>query len=312
MILRPAAFAAALLATASPSSAQEPASDVELVSDPALVCAQCEAWNQPQAPFRVHGNTYYVGTALLSAILIATDDGLVLIDGALPQSAPLIADNIRALGFRLADVKLILNSHIHFDHAGGLAALARASGARVAASAPAAAALALGHATEDDPQHGYVSAETTSVPITDVEVITDGQTLTVGDVTLTAHLTPGHTPGGTTWTWRSCEAERCLDMVYADSLTAVSDDDFRFTGDAEHPSRVESFRASIAKVAALPCDVLMAPHPGFVRMEEKLAAREADPSTNPFIDPTACDAYAAAAADGLEQRIEREGQGPDQ
>jgi metallo-beta-lactamase class B len=299
----------AFFAVASSGSAQESAPDVELVPDPALVCAQCEAWNQPHAPFRVYGNTYYVGTALLSSILIATDDGLVLIDGALPQSAPLIAENIRALGFRVADIKLILSSHIHHDHAGGIAALARASGARIAVSAPAAEALALGHATEDDPQYGYVSAATTYVPVTDVEVIADGQTLTVGDVTLTAHLTPGHTPGGTTWSWRACEDDACVDVVYADSLTAVSDDDFRFTGDAEHPSRVESFRASIAAVAALPCDILLSPHPGFFQMEQKLTARDADSSTNPFIEPGACAAYAAAASEGLERRIAAEGAG---
>ena len=106
--------------------------DAQVVPDPAKECAQCAAWNVPQQPFRIFGNTYYVGTAELSAILVAGDDGLVLLDGALPQSAALIAANIEALGFELADVRLIVNSHTHFDHAGGIAALQRASGAAVA------------------------------------------------------------------------------------------------------------------------------------------------------------------------------------
>lgn len=299
---RPWAIASVLLLGA-PALAQDAGGDVELIPDRPLQCGSCVAWNIPQEPFRVFGNTYYVGTAQLSSILIATDDGLVLIDGALPQSAPLIADSVRALGFRVADIRLILNSHIHHDHAGGLHALQRASGARVAASAPAAAALAVGHAGEDDPQFGYVSDAITYEPVTEVEIVEDGQTLTVGGVDFTAHMTPGHTPGGTTWTWRSCEAERCLDIVYADSLSAVSDDRFRFT---DGPSRVDAFRASIGTVAELPCDVLMSPHPRFFRMEEKLAAREADPSANPFVETGACAAYAAAAAEGLDQRIARE------
>ena len=282
---------------------QAPAKDGVFVPDKPIECPNCAAWNAPHTPFRIYGNSYYVGPAGLASVLIATKDGLVLIDGGLPQSALVILDNIRALGFQPADIKLILNSHIHYDHAGGIAALRMVSGARVAASAPSAKALALGHATADDPQYGFVSAATNYAPVDKVDLVEDGQVLTVGDVAFTAHLTPGHTPGGTSWTWQSCEAGRCLNMVYADSLTAVSDDSFHFTGDANHASRVEGFRASIAKIAALPCDVLMTPHPDFFQMEEKLAARKANPKTNPFIDPGACAAYAAGASAALDQRI---------
>src|SRR5262245_43364058 len=113
-------------ASAAPTLAQ-------LVPDSPIECPQCITWNVPLQPFRVFGNTYYVGTAELSAILITGDDGLVLLDAALPQSAPLIDANIRALGFDTANVRLILNSHTHFDHAGGIAALQRATRATVAA-----------------------------------------------------------------------------------------------------------------------------------------------------------------------------------
>jgi metallo-beta-lactamase class B len=126
----------------------------ELVPDPPLHCDACDGWNRPHEPFHVFGNTFYVGTAELASILVVTDAGLVLLDGALPQSAPAIAANLATLGYTLDDVKLILNSHTHHDHAGGLAALQRASGAAVAASPRSAEALRRGGPTPDDPQFG--------------------------------------------------------------------------------------------------------------------------------------------------------------
>jgi metallo-beta-lactamase class B len=275
----------------------------QLAADPAISCSQCEAWNAPQRPFRIFGNTYYVGTAELSAILLAGDDGLVLLDAALPQSAPLIARSIAELGFKLADVRLIVNSHTHFDHAGGIAALQRASGATVAASERAAEALRSGKPNTDDPQIAIAGNEFPAVP--NVRVIHDGETLTVGNVAITARFTPGHTPGGTTWTWQSCEGSRCVDVVYADSLNPVSADEFRFSGGAGSPSIVESFERSIRTVAELPCDILLSPHPGFFGMQDKLRARSAG-ETDVFVNANACGAYASAAQTRLEQRIAEE------
>ena len=134
----------------------------------------------------------------------------------------------------------------------------------------------------------------------------DGETLRVGGLAVTAHLTPGHTPGSTTWTWRACEGARCLDVVYADSLNAVSSPGFRFTGDASHPSIEAAFRRSIATVAALPCDILLAPHPGMADMDEKLQRREQQPGSNPFVDPEACRRYAEAALRRLDHRVAEE------
>ena len=275
----------------------------QLTPDAAIDCAACAEWNEPQEPFRVFGNTYYVGTARLAAILIAADDGLILLDGALPQSAPLIDVNIRTLGFDTADVELILSSHAHFDHVGGIAALQRASSATVAASASSAAALRTGWPTRDDPQAAF---ENNSFPIVpEVRVIGDRETLTVGGVQITAHFTPGHTPGGTSWTWRSCEGERCLDLVYADSVNAVSADGFRFTGDGTAASIVDVFRRSLRTLEELPCDILLSPHPGFFDMENKLR-RRGEGLADAFVDATACRRYAADAAARLERRIAEE------
>jgi metallo-beta-lactamase class B len=286
-----------------------------LQPDPPNGCSDCPAWNAHKAPFRVFADTYYVGTAGLSAMLVTSDAGHVLLDGALPQSAALIDANIRALGFRTEDVKLILNSHAHFDHAGGIAALQRVSGATVAASPSGAAALRRGLPTEDDPQIAFGPRFQAFPPVKDVQVVSDGEVLRVGPLAITAHFTPGHTPGSTTWTWKACEpaapAPRCLDIVYADSLTAASAPSFRFTGDATHPSRVEAFRASIARVAALPCDIVISTHPSFTALDDKLTRRGGlapGAAGDPFVDSEGCRTYAAGAAKRLEDRVAEEQQ----
>jgi metallo-beta-lactamase class B len=271
--------------------------------DPPIQCERCDAWNRPVEPYRVFGNTYYVGVAGLSAILITSDDGHILVDGGLPQSAPVIAENIRAVGFRPEDVRIIAASHEHSDHVGGIAALQRLTRATVAASVMAARALSQGEPTREDPQAAF-GRETTGFPrVKHVRVVQDGETLRVGTLAITAHLTPGHTPGSTTWTWRSCEAERCLDVVYADSLTSVSAPAFRF---ADVPRRVERFRRSIATVGKLPCDILLSVHPDFADLGRKRAAQTSDRSRNPFVDSTACRTYAENAARSLERRLGEE------
>lgn len=279
-------------------------------ADPPMKCESCAAWNAPQEPFRVFGNTYYVGVAGLSSVLITSDQGLILLDGGLTQSAPLIDASIRKLGFRTEDVKLIVNSHAHYDHSGGIAALQRASGATVAASPSGARAIESGEPTPDDPQYAFGKEANQFPPVKGVRVVADGETLRVGDLAVRAHLTPGHTPGSTTWTWRSCEGSRCFDIVYGDSLNSISAPGFRFTGDAKRPSVEAAFRRSIATVAELPCDILLTVHPGFVDMEGKLRRRQQEPGSEPFVDPKACRAYADGARQRLDQRVAEERKPP--
>src|ERR1700678_1353312 len=270
-------------------------------------CTHCAEWNVPQAPFRSYGNTYYVGPHGLSSILIASDSGLVLIDGALPESVPQIVANIRTLGFRIEDVKLILNSHVHFDHAGGIAELHRLSGAPVAASKFTALALESGHSGRDDPQYGALPP---IQPVAHVRIIKDGETLHVGPLALTAHFTPGHTPGGTTWTWQSCDQDHCLNMVYADSLSAISADNFRFSKNTTYPHVIQDFEKSFATLSALPCDILVTPHPEASDLWARLARREqGDP--NAFVDKTACRRLADTSRATLEKRIASEAGGAD-
>jgi len=266
-------------------------------------CPQCAEWNRPQPPFQIFGNTYYVGPHGLSSVLITSSSGHVLIDGALPESASLIAANMRSLGFRIVDVKLIVNSHAHIDHAGGIAELQRLSGARVLASAWSAKVLAHGGVGRGDPQYGSVSP---IAPVKNVHVLQDGQSLRLGDILITPHLTPGHTPGGTSWTWKSCAGNICRDMVYADSLTPVASKGFQFTSSRAYPHALADFETSFAFLENVPCDILLTPHPELSGLWEHIAARERGVTPDPMVDTNACRRLAEHAREQLRQRIAEE------
>jgi metallo-beta-lactamase class B len=282
-------------------------------SDAPNQCDDCATWNKAREPFRVFGNTYYVGADGLSVLLVTGDAGHVLLDGGLTQSAALVDANIRKLRFKTEDVKLILVSHGHFDHAGGVHALQRHTRATVAASESTARALHRGENTPDDPQFGFGKAFNGFPPVKTVKVIRDQEVLKIGTIAITAHLIPGHTPGSTAYTWQSCSPARpetatadqsgkCLNMVYADSLTSPSAPGFKYG------KRLESFRRSIERVAALPCDIVLSPHPAFTQVDQKLKKRAElkGIGPDPFIDSNGCRAYAAAGMKLLEARIAEE------
>jgi metallo-beta-lactamase class B len=258
-------------------------------------CGSCAKWNAPHAPFKLHGNSYYVGVGGLSAVLITTPNGHFLIDGGLPQTAEVIRQNIQVLGFDVRDVKWLLNSHAHYDHAGGLAALQRMSGAPIAASGTTVKALELGHALPDDPQ--YATDNTMAFPaVASAHAIRDGETLALGGVAVTGRDTPGHAPGGNSWSWESCETGKCVSIVFADSLNPVSEPDYRFS---DHPAYLKAFRQSIAKVRALDCDILVSAHPEV----SNLFARHAAGS---LVDADGCRKYADAAEARLTKRLSQE------
>ena len=270
---------------------------------PASSCDACPEWNRPQQPFRVYGNTYYVGPRGLSSILITSKAGHVLIDGALPESVPQIVANIRSLGFRIEDVKLIVNSHVHFDHGGGIAELQRLSGAKVAASPWSVEVLTKSGVGKGDPQFGVV---TPVALVSRADILRDGQTLRVGDIRLTAHFTPGHTPGGTSWTWKSCEGGRCLNLVYSDSMTPVSADGFRFSDSREYPTAVQDFEQSFAFLRSTPCDILLTSHPDASGLWQRLEGRQKGVRPDPVVSPNACKELAERAGEQLRRRLASE------
>lgn len=270
----------------------------------AKVCEMCPEWNLAQEPFKLFGNTYYIGTQGLSVLLVATSEGLVVLDAALPQTVPQLEANIQTLGMKVADVRWVLTSHAHFDHVGGVASLVKRTGAQVVSSKLGAKALKAGRPAKEDPQLGYGDFMHFA-PVKQVKGLADGESLTVGGVTFTLHHTPGHTPGGATWSWRSCEGERCLNLVYADSLNPVAAPGFRYSDSKQQPNTATLLQQSIEKVKALPCDIVVAAHPGFSETLER-RARQLAGEVEAFVNPEGCRAYASDASRRLTERLATE------
>jgi metallo-beta-lactamase class B len=260
----------------------------------AAACDGSDDWTKPAPPVRIHANTYDVGTCGISSILIVGDQGDVLIDGGPEEAADLIAANIRALGYRVEDIRFILHSHEHFDHAGDIAKLQRLSGATVISSVPAKKVLESGTPSADDPQSGTLKP---FPPASVGRTVVDGQEVRLGNLMLTAMATPGHTPGALSWRWVSCDGGVCRTIVYADSLTPVSSPNYRFS---DRPAYVAAFRASIAKIGASPCEILITPHPSASKMPERFALGK------PLLDENACKDFAATLSKNLDDRLAKE------
>lgn len=254
---------------------------------PAWACAQTDptsrSWNQPVEPYRIIGNVYYVGASDLTSYLITTPEGHILLDGGLEESVPIIEAGIRKLGFELADVKILLNGHAHFDHAGGLAELKRRTGATFYASEREAPLLAAGGKGD------YALGDTGPYPPVQADrLLRDGDRVTLGGVTLTAHLTPGHTKGNTTWTLQVVEGGKRYDVAVVGSLTVLPG--VKLTGMPRYPEIAADFEQSFRVLRSLPCDVFLSAHGSFFDMTEKAAKVQAG-GPNPFVDPAGCRAY---------------------
>ncbi len=264
----------------------------------AEACEDWDDWDKRAPAFHVFGDTYHVGTCGISAILIAGADGHVLIDSGTRNGARVVLSNIRTLGFQPENVRVVLTSHEHFDHVGGLWWVQENSGARILTSPQALDVIESGEADAADPQAGMHDP---MHPIARhmVSAIEPGEPVTLLGREFLPVATPGHTPGALTWQWQDCEGAECRSVVYADSLSAVSSDDYRFS---DHPDYVQAYRDGLARLAALDCDVLLTPHPSASHMRDKLLAGD-------LAGGMTCAAYAADRLARLEQRLEQEAQG---
>lgn len=257
----------------------------------ATICAGHDGWSDPAPPAVIFANVHYVGTCGITALLITSEYGHILIDGATEKAAPQIISNIEKLGFNPSDVRILLTSHEHLDHVGGVAELQRRTGAKLFARKEAVATLESGMMDAQDPQAGLHP----SFPAARVDgIVADGEVVRLGPLALTVHATTGHSSGSTSWSWTSCNGNDCRDIVYADSLTAVSADGYRFS---DHPELVTDFHASFAKLAKLPCELLLTPHPGASGMFERFSG------ATPFFDSNACTNYAVSAEMRLDKRL---------
>jgi metallo-beta-lactamase class B len=212
-----------------------------------------DAWRQPVVPFQIADSTWYIGTEGLTALLIRTPEGAVLIDGGMPQASDMLLRRMRELGVQPQDLKLVLYSHAHGDHAGPIAAIRRATGARVVSNAESAALLARGGSNDLHFGDGILYP-----PAQADRLVMDGELVELGGLRFVAHFTPGHTPGSISWTWNDVRNGKPVRIAYVDSLSAP---DYRLVDNPRYPHIVDDYRRSFATVRALPCDLLITPHP---------------------------------------------------
>jgi len=251
-------------------------------------------WSTPVNPFRIAGNIYYVGTEGLAAYLIVSNRGAILLDGTTTGNAALIERNIEAMGVPLHAVKRLLSDHAHEDHVGALAKIKRDTGALFLASAEDRWAL----------EHGRVRGDTDYLPkpfapIKVDRVVRDGQKIELGNVTLTAHLTPGHTPGCTSWSTKIQDQGRPLNVLFLCSITVAGN---ILVGNHAYPEIAADYRATFRKLATMRADIVLPSHPDLADVLEREARREAG-ATNAFIDPQALPSLVAYFREAFETAL---------
>jgi metallo-beta-lactamase class B len=272
-----------LIAAALCTIALLPAAQAQSLKD--FLAKMIAVWNKPTEPFTLIGNIHYVGTYGLASYLVTTPEGHVLIDTGLPEANPQIKANIAKLGFKLADVKVLLNTHAHFDHTGGLAELKQETGAQMIAGERDRPLLEGGY---------YPGQESTQelkfAPVKVDRAVKDGDTVALGGVTITAHATPGHSPGCTSWSLKVKDGDAMRSVLIFCSATVAAN---RLVGAAAtHPGIVEDYRKTFAWARGTKTDVFLAPHPEMYGMHEK-RQKIAAGAPNPFVDPSAFPAYVA-------------------
>ncbi|MEL7218721.1 MAG: MBL fold metallo-hydrolase, partial [Pseudomonadota bacterium] len=259
-------------------------------------CKPWDDWDKPAPPFQIFGDVYYVGTCGITVLLVRTTNGFVLLDTGTENGAVEAMRNIDKMGIAKNRIGLILYTHEHFDHVGGMSLVQLISGAPVLATPIAAEVLKTGKDSPQDPQHGMHGP---MKPVTNVITITPETLIVQGGKTFTPIATPGHTPGALSWQWESCEGDVCKTIVYADSLSPVSRDDYKFS---DHPEYLEAYRAGLDRIKNLKCDILLTPHPSHSKMIQRA-------KTGSFEGGVTCSEYAAGKHRDLDARLEREAGG---
>ena len=249
------------------------------------------SWLQPMAPLQIADHTWQIGTEDLTALLVQTADGAVLLDGGMPQMAGHLLDNMKLRGVAPQDLRLVLLSHAHADHAGPVAELKRRTGAHVAANAESAALLARGGSNDL-----HFGDSITFPPVSTDRIIMDGEVVNVGGIAFTAHFMPGHTPGSTAWTWTDTRDGKPVRIAYADSLSAPG---YQLQGNARYPRLVQDYRRSFAMVRGLPCDLLLTPHPGASNWNYAAGSNASEKVLS-------CKAYADAAEKKFDAQLAKE------
>lgn len=260
-----------------------------------------DSWRSPVPPRHLGGNLYYVGASGVSAWLITTPAGHLLLDTGFADTVPIIERSVEQLGFEVADIKLILSSHAHIDHTGGHALMKRLTGAQVLASAADARTLQSGGA---DDFLTWPKDTLLYEPVKVDRIIADGEQVALGGTTLTAHLTPGHTRGATTWTLDLADGGKTYRVVFFSSATI--NDGTRLLANAAYPEIVRDLEKTFATLKALRCDIFLAPHGGQFAMTEKFARLDRGDGIAAFVDPEGWKQLVAGAEKNFRETLARE------
>jgi len=238
------------------------------------VAAVYPDWIEPETPFKVIGNIYYVGTKGIASFLVTSDQGHVLVDGGMPQNAPLIVKSVKELGFDIGDVKILLNSHAHFDHSGGLAELKQVTGATLIASHADTRALETGL------YPGSNDLKYSAPPVKVDQNVAHNEKITLGDITLQAKLTPGHSPGCTSWVMTVEQGGTEYDVLFFGGASVAAN---RLVGPPQHPGIVEDYRLTFERTKNWRPDVLLSNHPFYFDLHAK-RKRQLDGDSLAFVD----------------------------
>ncbi|MCP3401663.1 BJP family subclass B3 metallo-beta-lactamase [Bradyrhizobium sp. CCGB20] len=253
-----------------------------------------QKWTAPFEPFQLIGNIYYVGTEGIAVYVIKTSQGLILMDTAMPQSTGMIKDHIAKLGLKVADIKIILNSHAHLDHTGGFAEIKKETGAQLIAGERDKPLLEGGYYPGDEKN------EDLAFPAVKVDrTVKEGDKVTLGDTTLTAHATPGHSPGCTSWEMTVRDGGQDREVLFFCSGTVALN---RLVGQPTYAGIVDDYRATYAKVKSMKIDVLLGPHPEVYGMQAKRAEMK-DGAPNPFVKPGELAIYAASLSEDFDKQL---------
>jgi metallo-beta-lactamase class B len=239
-------------------------------------------WTEPFPPFRIAGNLYYVGSKGLANYLITTPQGHILINSDLEANVPLIEASIAKLGFKFSDVKILLINHAHWDHDAGSAKVKQLTGAKYMVMEGDVPVVESGG--KADFQYG--SDPAMLYPPTRVDrVLHDGDKVTLGGVVLTAHLTPGHTKGNTTWTLAVRDGDKTYNTVIIGSPNV--NPGYRLVNNPTYPTIAEDYERTFRVLKSLPCDLFLGAHGSYFDLEAKYARMKSG-ARNPFLDTNGC------------------------